>query len=240
MNDERTVLEAVREALHSEPRVRSTGQPIKLAFANGDLTMEGEVDHIAGKKLALEAAARVPGVDTITDRLRVKPSIPMGDGDIRDKVRDALLEEITLASCTIRVWDDGQFATMREPADAVGTIDVCVEDGVVTLDGDVAGLGQKRMAGVLAWWVPGSRDVINGIGVTPPEQDSEAAITDAVLQVLEKDPFINSESIRVHTRRAVVTLDGTVPRQAEVELAENDAWYVFAVDKVVNRLEVRT
>jgi osmotically-inducible protein OsmY len=70
--------------------------------------------------------------------------------------------------------------------DATGTIDVGVEGGIVTLDGDVTGPGQKRLAGVLAWWVPGSRDVINGIGVTPPEQDSEAAITDAVLQVLEK------------------------------------------------------
>ena len=240
MSDERSVLDAVRSALLSEPRVRPTEGPIHLAFVNGDLTMDGEVDHIAGKKLALEAAARVPGVANIVDRLRVRPPTPMGDGEIRDKVRDALLEEITLESCTIRVLDQGRLETVREPADAVGTIDVRVEDGIVTLDGDVAGPGQKRMAGVLAWWVPGSRDVINGIGVTPPEQDSEAAVTDAVLQVLEKDPFINSESIRVHTRRAVVTLDGTVPREAELKLAEDDAWYVFGVDKVVNRLSVQT
>jgi osmotically-inducible protein OsmY len=240
MSGERSILDAVRSALHSEPRVHPTGGPIHLAFANGDLTMEGEVDHIAGKKLALEAAARVPGVANIVDRLRVQPATAMGNGEIRDKVRDALLEEIALESCTIRVFDQGRLETVREPADAIGTIDVRVEDGIVTLDGDVAGPGQKRMAGVLAWWVPGSRDVINGIGVTPPEQDSEAAVTDAVLQVLEKDPFINSESIRVHTRRAVVTLDGTVPREAELKLAEDDAWYVFGVDKVVNRLSVQT
>jgi osmotically-inducible protein OsmY len=240
MSDDRSVLDAVRSALHSEPRVHPTAGPIHLAFVNGDLTMEGEVDHIAGKKLALEAAARVEGVVNIVDRLRVRPATLMGDGEIRDKVRDTLLEEITLESCTIRVLDQGRLETVREPADAVGTIDVRVEDGIVTLDGDVAGPGQKRMAGVLAWWVPGSRDVINGIGVTPPEQDSEAAVTDAVIQVLEKDPFINSESIRVHTRRAVVTLDGTVPREAELKLVEDDAWYVFGVDKVVNRLSVRT
>jgi osmotically-inducible protein OsmY len=174
-------------------------------------------------------------VDTITDRLRVQPATLMGDRDIGDKVRGALLEEITLASCMIRLWDDGQFATMREPADAVGTSDVRAEDGVVTLAGEVAGLGQKRMA----WRVPGARDVIDRIGVTPPEQDSDAAIADAVLQVREKDPFINSEK-HPRARRAVVTLDGTVPREAEMKLAEDDAWYVFAVDKVVNRLEVRT
>ena len=92
---------------------------------------------------------------------------------------------------------------------------------------------------MLAWWVPGSRDVINGIGVTPPEEDNEAAITDAVRQVLEKDPFINAESIRVFTRRADVTLSGFVPREAERKMAEADAWYVFGVDRVINELAVR-
>jgi len=133
----------------------------------------------------------------------------------------------------------GRPETVREPPDATCTIDISVENGVVTLDGDVVGLGQKRIAGVLAWWVPGSRDVINGLGVTPPEQDSEAGMTDAVRQVLEKDPFVNAESILVNTRGAVVYLDGTIPREAERTLAENDAWYVFGVDKVVNRLTVQ-
>ena len=91
MTDEQTVLDTVRSALHSVPRVHSTQGSIHLAFANGELTMEGEVDHIAGKKLALEAAARVRGVDIIVDRLHVRPATPMGDGEIRDKVRDALL-----------------------------------------------------------------------------------------------------------------------------------------------------
>jgi osmotically-inducible protein OsmY len=240
MSDDKAVVDIVRAALHSEPRVHPTGGPIHLAFSNGELLMEGEVDHIAGKKLALEAAARVPGVDLIIDRLRVRPTTPMGDGEIRDKVRDALLEEIAVASCTIRVWDKGQPVAVREPADATGTIDIRVEDGVVTLDGDVPGLGAKRLAGVLAWWVPGARDVINGLGVTPPEQDSEAAITDAVMQILEKDPFVNAESIRAYTRRGMVTLDGAVPREAERKLAEDDAWYVFGVDKVINRLGVRS
>ena len=238
MTHEADILATVRSALRSEPRVQPTRGPVHLTFADGDLTMEGEVDHIAGKKLALEAAARVPDVRHIVDRLRVRAATPMGDDAIRDGVRDALLEEITLASCTIRAWDKGQVVLVREPADASGSIDIRVEDGVVTLDGDVPGAGQKRMAGVLAWWVPGSRDVVNGIGVTPPEPDSEAAVTDAVLQVLERDPFVNAESIHVFTRRGVVTLDGSVPREAERKLAEDDAWYVFGVDRVINRLSV--
>jgi hypothetical protein len=36
---DRTVLDAVRRALHSEPRVRPTEGPIHLAFAESELTM---------------------------------------------------------------------------------------------------------------------------------------------------------------------------------------------------------
>lgn len=239
MSSNQNVLDRVRSALSSEARIHPTSGPIRLAFADADLTVEGEVSDVAGKKLALECVARLPEVRTITDRLHVRPATPMSDGDIRDHVRDALLGETTLGTCTIREWVKGRLETAREPPDATGNIDIRVEDGIVTLDGDVAGLGQKRFAGVLAWWVPGSRDVINGLGVTPPEQESEAAITDAVRQVLEKDPFVNAESIVVNTRGAIVYLDGTVPREAELMLAEHDAWYVFGIDKVINRLAVR-
>ena len=41
------------------------------------------------------------------------------------------------------------------------------------------------------------------------------------------------------TQRSVVTLDGEVPSQEQKEMAEFDAWYVFGVDRVVDRLEVR-
>jgi len=38
---------------------------------------------------------------------------------------------------------------------------------------------------------------------------------------------------------AVVALDGVVPTEAERDMAEHDAWYVFGVEDVVNRIEVR-
>ena len=38
----------------------------------------------------------------------------------------------------------------------------------MTLNGRVPGLPSRRLAGVLAWWVPGVRDVVNGIELDPP------------------------------------------------------------------------
>ncbi len=238
MTNEYDIVQRVRSALRRDVRIHVT-RPIKLAFADGVLTMEGEVSDVIGKKLALESAARLPEVTSIIDRFHVRAAAQMSDGEIRVHVRNALLEEPILSECTIREEVKGQLETVRDPPGATGTIHVRVSDGIVTLDGDVAGIGQKRFEGVLAWWVPGSRDVINGLGITPPEQESEAATTDTVRQILEKDHLINAESIIVNTRRSTVYLDGTVSNDAERDLAENDAWYVFGVDSVVNRLTVK-
>jgi osmotically-inducible protein OsmY len=92
---------------------------------------------------------------------------------------------------------------------------------------------------VLAWWVPGSRDVINGMAVVPDQPDSDEEMAKAVRIVLKKDPFVNEDRIRVAAQRSIVTLEGDVPSAPQKEMAEFDAWYVFGVDKVVNHLEVR-
>ncbi len=240
MTDDLEVLDAARSALASEAAVDPHHHDIDLAFTDGALTVAGEVASVAAKKLALEALAAVPDVIGIVDRLHVAPAQRMGDGEIRTLVRDAFLQEPAFAELTLTETVKGQEELVREPpAGSRGSIETDVQDGVVTLNGEVPGLGHKRLAGVLAWWVPGSRDVINGIAVNPDERDDDNEITDAVRVALEKDPFVNAGQIRVATSDAVVTLVGLVPSESEREMAEADAWYVFAVDKVVNRIEVK-
>jgi osmotically-inducible protein OsmY len=232
------VLDRVRSALTSERRLDLHKFPIELGYVDGTLTLEGEVGDVAAKKLALERAAALPEVSGIVDRLCVRPAQAMGDGEIRDRVRDALLQEPAFAGFAIRRRTGQRVETVREPPEARGAIELEVEEGIVTLNGRVPGLDGKRLAGVLAWWVPGSRDVINGIAVEPPEDDSDEAILEAVRLVLEKDPFVDAGRIRVGVRNALVRLTGGVPSKAEREMAEFDAWYVFGVDKVDNRIEV--
>jgi osmotically-inducible protein OsmY len=210
-----------------------------MDFEAGTLTLEGEVPDIAAKKLALEHAAAVPGVAGIVDRLRVAPAERMGDKEVRDHVRRALEQELAFGELALSEMVKGREETMRQPADRKrGWIRLSVSEGVVTLDGEVPGLEYKRLTGVLAWWVPGSRDVINGLAVEPDEPDNDAEITDAVRMVLEKDPFVDAGQIIVGTVDAVVTLAGLVPKESEREMAEMDAWYVFGVDGVRNKIEV--
>lgn len=235
---QRTTVEAVRAALAAEARIDLLRHPPVLSFEDGVLTMEGELAGVAAKKLALERAAAVPGVRHVVDRLRVAPARHMGDAEIRDHVRDALMGEPALGTCALRIRAGQVVRPVREPPRAAGAVEVSVRDGVVTLDGEVPGLSHKRLAGVLAWWVPGTRDVVNGLEVAPPEPDSAGEITDAVRLALEKDPLLDADGIQVGARGAVVTLTGRVPSEEQREMAEDDAWFVFGVDEVVNRIAV--
>lgn len=238
MEGEKATVLRVRSLLKQEHRINLLETPLDISLENGVLTAEGEVKDVAAKKLALEKMAAVPGVTGIVDRLHVRPAQRMEDGEILRHVRDALSQEPALANISVYEKTDGKLKVAHDPAKSQGAITVTVKDGVVTLDGDVPGLAQKRLAGVLAWWVPGSTDVINGLGVTPPEPDTDEELTEAVRVALEKDPFVNAGQIRVYTEDAEVELDGFVSTDTEREMAEYDAWYVFGVDRVFNYIRL--
>lgn len=233
------VMRAVRGALGREPRVGPQGRDISLSFDGDALVMEGELDSIAAKKVALEAAASVEGLGGIIDRLRVRPAERMTDGEIADRLGRTFLQEGSFADYSIRGGEAGKPPELLHDPDAPsGSLEFTVADGVVTLNGTVSGLDRKRLAGVLAWWIPGSRDVINGIAVEPPEEDNDGLLADAVSLVLEKDPFVAASPISVAAQEGTVTLSGHVAADGERDMAESDAWYVFGVNRVVNEIAV--
>jgi osmotically-inducible protein OsmY len=163
----------------------------------------------------------------------------MEDAEIRDHVCKVLTEEPALEHCLIEGSVEGVETVRRAVPEPAGSILVQVNDGVVTLNGEVPSLTHKRLVGVLAWWVPGSRDVINGLEEVPPEEDNDDELIDAVHIVLEKDPFVNASQIHVSSKDWVVTLEGLVPTEGMKQMAERDAWYVLGVKSVINKIEVR-
>jgi len=233
------VITAVNAALERDSGVNLHAFPIHLDFRNGILTMEGELADIIAKKKTLVIGAATPGVDHIVDRIRVAPAERMQDADIRVRVCNALLAENLLGTCSIKAVVKGSIETISEPEIGKdGDIVVEVTDGVVVLNGAVMSLSHKRIAGAMAWWVPGVRDVVNGLDLSPDERDNDSEVVDAVRLVLEKDPFVNVSQIRVSCSNYTVTLDGLVKNQDESRIAEADTWFVFGVNNVVNRLQV--
>ncbi|GLQ79588.1 hypothetical protein GCM10007881_31070 [Mesorhizobium huakuii] len=80
---------------------------------------------------------------------------------------------------------------------------------------------------MLAWWMPGSPDVINRIETAPLEDDAPVLIEEAVWIALEKDALVDAAQIRVGVRGRVVRLIRLVRSEAVRGAAEADAWYVF-------------
>lgn len=231
------VTKRILGALEREPRVNLHRYPLKVEVGvDGVATLEGEAESVAAKKVALSLAAAIPGITGIIDRLHVAPAQHMTDGEIRDHVRDALIEEPAFDDYGITVASDGGRHLIRQPREG-SYIDTEVRNGVVTLNGKVGSFSHKCLAGVVAWWIAGTRDVINGLEIVPPQEWSDADITEAVSIVLAKDPLINAGRIRVATENAAVTLAGFLAHASEGEMVELDAWRVFGVNEVRNRLE---
>jgi osmotically-inducible protein OsmY len=239
MVDQTHIGERALAAMRSEKRIGPHFKPDALTIdAEGVASIEAEVDTIAVKRLVLERLAATPGVGGIVDRVRVSPASPMSDDGIRDHLRKAFYQEPAFHNFGIKERIEGETKLVRGAGDSGGgEIEIEVKDGVVTLNGSMPSLAAKRLAGVLAWWVPGSRDVINGITVDPPEEDAPIAIEEAVRIALEKDPLVDPSQIRVGVRGRTVRLTGWVPTEAERDAAEWDAWYIFGVDDVINEIK---
>ena len=243
MNPRELTTRKVHAALEREPRINIHRHPIRIESKDGAVTLEGEVADVAAKKLALNlassAAAGADGVRGVVDRLRVAPGEARGDGAVRDSLARILLEQPEFRNCTLRMRTNERILLLHEAkADPVGEIEISVTDGVIVLEGHVISVSHRLFAGVLAWWTPGRRDVINALALEPRYEERDDEVTEALRLALEADPLLEADQIRPHTRDWVVTLDGAVPTEEQRRRAELDAWSLAGVERVVNRLQV--
>ncbi len=227
-------------ALEREPRVNLHRNPIRVTVEEGLIRLEGTVESIIVKKVAAALAQHTAGKLPVLDRLRVAVTEPMEDGALLVKVIHELLEEPAFTEYGIRAKKNGAFDALRDKGNAArGNVDISVGAGIVTLEGMVGSLTHRRLAEVLVWWTAGCEDVENRLRVTPPEQENEGELIDAVRIVLEKDPLVHADQLHIGARRHTVTLQGYVGSNEERRLAVLDAWYVPGVRDVADRIVTR-
>ena len=231
------ILHDVRSALRRSPREDLRRRGIQVFFDGGDLVLDGEVDEVADKKTALRAAAAVPGVSAIIDRLSLRGVERCSDTELLRRARRSIADDPALADCLLEstLSEDHSREEILCPEGWQGFIEIRAEDGVLTLDGEVPSLTHKRLAGVLAWRLPGCRDVVNGLELDPPEEDSDAKIADAVSLVVGRPHPANILSVRVTVQAGVVALEGHIPAE-QARAIERDVWAIFGVDQILSSL----
>ncbi len=241
MVQESDVGKEVKAALEVDPRVDLHRFPINVVNDGDGLRLEGEVESIAAKRVALALARRVSGIERVIDALRLVPVEPRGDGDIRDTFARGLLQQPELRNCTLRQHHKGRDELVQEAHDdwPSGEIAFGVADGELSLDGKVISLSHKRMIEAIAWWTPGCRGVVNRLRVEPAEEDNDDELADAIRLVFEMDPLVHADQIGIRAERGVVTLGGVLQRDEERRMAEMDAWAVWGVADVRNQIQVQ-
>lgn len=115
---------------------------LHVTVNKGWVTLEGEVSWRYQSDAAAKIVHRLAGVKGVSNFIKVKPAVKATD--ISDRIRKALLRDAELDASAIHVE---------------------VKDGIVTLEGKVRYLGERKSAERAAWAAPGVTNVIDHLAV---------------------------------------------------------------------------
>jgi len=190
---------------------------IGVSVKNGIATLSGQVNSYPKKLAAEKAARKVSGVKAVIEDIHVKiyPDQHKTDLEIAEAVVNALK------------WNS---AVIHE------NIKINVENGFVTLSGQVEWAYERGMAEIAVENIKGVKLVVNQITIKPKP------ITEHVKQKIDsafqRHASIDSGKVKINVVGNTVILSGTVRSYSEKEDAEDAAWAAQGVDRVENRIEV--
>ena len=206
----------VQAELKWEPSVNAA--QIGVEVKDGIVTLAGHVNSYAEKYSAEHAAQRVSGVRALAIEMDVKllGSSKRTDADIARSVENGL-----------------QWATFL-PKDHVK---VMVENGFVTLTGEVNWQYQRQAATTAVRYIMGVTGVSDQISIRKPTVSSSAVKSD-IEAALKRRATADAQKISVEVHGTSVTLTGKVHSWSERDLARDTAWGTSGVESVTDSMTV--
>ena len=215
MTDDKTLQEHVLAELNWEPRVKAAH--IGVSAKNGVVSLSGHVETYAEKNAAEAAAWRVNGVKGIAQEIDVR---------LPDSVKHTD-EDIAEAALTRLSWD----AAIPRKA-----VSVKVQDGWVTLTGEVEWEFQKKEAEDDSCGVMGVTGVSNQITLKPRVNVGD--IASSIRTALHRSWFFDPRTITVNADGGIVKLSGTAKTWHDREVAGRTAWLAPGATSVQNDIDV--
>lgn len=193
------------------------GEHIGVAVDKNVVTLTGHVESYAEKLAAIAAVRRVKGVHAIAENIEVR--YPH-----QNKTAD---DQIAKRATDILNWD------VLVPTD----IDVLVQDGWVTLSGNVDWYYQKTAAEDDVRKLSGVRGVTNKIKIKP--RVDTANVKTKIESALKRHAEVEAKAIRVTVQDGnKVVLEGKVDNWDERRAVETAAWSAPGVAAVEDRLTI--
>jgi osmotically-inducible protein OsmY len=204
----------VQDAIKWEPLLHSA--EIGVTAKDGVVSLTGVVDSFSKKAGAEAAAKSIKGVRAIVENIEVNfpNSCTKSDLDIANEVLSAF-------KINYSVPDD--------------KVSVKVENGQVTLDGEVHWNYEKEAAKSSLHLLPGIKAIINNIKVRSEFHDQ---IEQTDIENALKRSVIDDENIQVSVSGTAVSLTGTVNSWYAKEEAARIAWKTPGIWDVKNKLTV--
>jgi len=205
----------VQDAIRWEPLLRSSD--IGVSVKEGIVTLTGTVDGYSKKAEAEEAARNVSGVKVVVEKIEVvfSDANQKGDNEIASEIMNAFKWH----------WDI--------PNDKVN---VKVEDGWVTLTGELEWNYQKEAAKKTVSNLVGVKGIVNNIMIMTLSKDRTEK--EGIENAIERDGRIDNRSIEVEVVHNTVTLKGIVDSWYQKKETERIAWNAPGVKQVQNDLIV--
>ncbi len=190
---------------------------IDVKTNEGIVTLSGSVNNLLARERALKIAGSIKGVRSVVNLIEVKPVVRT-DSEIKDDVENALL---------------------LDPATALYKVDVNVDNGVVTLTGEVHSWAEKQLSAQVAKGVRGITDIKNNIKIVYKTSRSDFEIKPEIEKRLEADPYVDERLIDVDVKNGNVELNGTVGSVREKNNASINAWVAGVSSVDTSDLEIK-
>lgn len=215
MFDDIKLQKAVLAELRWDPSVSAA--QIGVTAHDGIVALTGHVGSYAAKRAAERAVARVDGVKAIAEELEVQLDIRFARGD--EAIAAAIVERLS--------WDT------TVPKDAVT---VQVEDGWVSLRGEVNWHFEKEAAEAAVRALAGVTGVLNHVTVRPRVDGLD--VGNDIRNALHRSWFFDGDTIKVSVDGGTIRLTGSVDSIHDKRIAEKTAWAAPGAVKVENHLVV--